>query len=536
MPWRGPEVAGEYPTLGFQVIDLIESRCVIPDGPNAGDPFVLTDEQVAFLLQHYRLRPDAGVDDEESPFVHFRGSQLVRPQKWGKAPLTAAQLIAEVHPEGPVLFDGWDANGEPVGRPFPTPLAQVTAYSQDQTDNVWRALQPMIELSPTLSLEIPDTGIDRINVPGGGRIEPVTSSALSRLGARVTFVIQDESHSWLKSNGMRRVADVQRRGLAGMDGRFVETTNAWDPAEQSVAQETNESKRVGVYVDDVEPGKGSIRNKVDRHRMLRKVYGDSLWKPNGGLGWVRLSRIDAECIELLDRDAAQAERFFLNRKRAAESQAFDVDGKWIPLAKPGYRPPPGALIVIGVDGARFDDCLAIVGIEVATGFTWVIGCWERPKNAAGDYEHPKPAIDGTMEEAFDDYAVWRCYVDPQHIEHLFDPWRGKWGEDRVLPWWTNRPKQMAWAIRGGVDALAAGDFTHDGDEQFTQHMRNATRWRTDVKDDQGRPMFLIGKETQGSSRKMDLAAAWVIAREARGDAISAGAKAPETQQSTMFIH
>lgn len=537
MPWRGPEVKGEYPTLGFQVIELIESRCVIPDGPNRGEPFVLTDEQVQFLLQFYRLRPDATVDDDQSPFVFFRGAQLIRPQKWGKAPLTAAQLIAEVHPEGPVRFDGWDAYGDPVGAPFPTPLAQVTAFSEDQTDNVWRALRPMIDLSPVLSIEIPDTGLDRINVPGGGMIEPVTSSAKSRLGARVTFVVQDETHSWTRANKMREVADTQRRGLAGMDGRFVETTNAWDPADRSVAQQTHEGKRIGIYVDDVEPGNGSIRNKAERHRMLRKVYGDSLWKPDGGLGWVRLSRIDAECLELLDLDPAQAERFFLNRKRAAESAAFDVDGKLMPLARPGYRPAKGSLIVIGVDGARFDDCLAIVGIEVATGFTWTIGCWTAPTPAPPGYEHPKAAIDGTLEEAFEEFAVWRCYVDPQHIDDwLFYPWQGKWGESRVLPWWTNRPKQMVWAVRGATDALTAGDFSWDGDAEFEQHLRNATRWATTQKDDLGRPMHTIGKDTQNSPRKMDLAAAWVIAREAHGDAIAEGATAPETPDSAMYIH
>jgi hypothetical protein len=535
MPWRGPEVPGEYPTLGWQVVDLIESRCVIPDGPRAGEPFVLTNEQVQFFLRFYRLRPDARIGDELSPFVYFRGAQLVRPQKWGKGPITASHIVAEVHPEGPVLFAGWDAYGEPVGKPWATPHVQVTAYSQDQTDNIWRALKPMIDLSPSLSSEIPDTGIDRINVPGGGLIEPVTSSANSRLGARVTFAPQDETHSWTHSNGMRRVADVQRRGLAGMDGRFVETTNAWDPADQSVAQQTYERSRVGLLVDDVEPGEGSIRNERDRHRMIRKVYGDSLWKPDGGLGWVRLSRIDAEILELMDRDAAQAERFFLNRKRAAEAAAFDVDGKWIPLARRGYRPAPGALIVLGVDGARFRDALGIIGIEVATGFTWVVGCWERPENAPDDYEHPRGAIDGTMEEAFDEFTVWRAYVDPQHIEHLFDGWRGKYGEDRVLPWWTNRPKQMAWAIRGGQDSLAAADFTHDGDEQFTQHMRNAVKWPTTVKDDQGRPMHLIGKETADSPRKMDLAASWILARECRGDAIAAGATKPAAQDTSFYI-
>ena len=32
MPWRGPEVPGEFPTLGYQVADWIEDMCAIPDG------------------------------------------------------------------------------------------------------------------------------------------------------------------------------------------------------------------------------------------------------------------------------------------------------------------------------------------------------------------------------------------------------------------------------------------------------------------------------------------------------------------------
>ena len=51
-------------------------------------------------------------------------------------------------PSGPVLFDGWDAQGEPVGKPWATPHIQITACSEEQTDNTWRALQPMIELGP----------------------------------------------------------------------------------------------------------------------------------------------------------------------------------------------------------------------------------------------------------------------------------------------------------------------------------------------------------------------------------------------------
>jgi hypothetical protein len=98
VPWRGPQTPGEFPTLGFQVADLIEAKCAIPDGLHVGDPFLLTDEMLNFLLHHYRVDPDTG------RFFYDRGSQLVRPQKWGKGPFSAAMVCAEADPEGPVLF------------------------------------------------------------------------------------------------------------------------------------------------------------------------------------------------------------------------------------------------------------------------------------------------------------------------------------------------------------------------------------------------------------------------------------------------
>ena len=184
MPWRGPEVPGEYPTLGYQVADWIEAHCAIPDGEQAGEPFILTDEQLRFILQHYRLKPGATPKVRKpSAAFEYRRSQLVRPQKWGKGPFSAAIIGAEA--AGPVLFDGWDASGEPVGKQWATPWIQVVAVSEDQTDNVWTALVPMIELG-ALTADIPDTGKTRINVQGlggsWGKIEPVTSSARSRLG------------------------------------------------------------------------------------------------------------------------------------------------------------------------------------------------------------------------------------------------------------------------------------------------------------------------------------------------------------------
>jgi len=268
VPWRGPEYENEVPTLGYLIAEYIQAVCRVPDGNHRGEPFILTDPMLLFLLKYYELHPEASADpDKPSRAFRFaRGGQLVEPQKWGKGPFAAAVVTAEA--DGPVVFDGWDASGEPVGRPWATPVIQVTASSEDQTDNTWDALLPMIELGEP---EIDDTGRTRINLRGGGKIEPVTSSARSRLGQRITFALQDQTESWTRQNGGTKLADTQRRNLAGMGGRFLETANAWDPTEQSVAQETYESEAGGVYRLRGEPGRGSIRNKRDRQKMLRRL-------------------------------------------------------------------------------------------------------------------------------------------------------------------------------------------------------------------------------------------------------------------------
>ena len=511
MPWRGPNYEGEFPTLGYTIAEWIEALCVIPDGDHAGDPFLLSDKQIEFLVWYYRLDPKARPSDKPAlAFVYDRGGQLVAPQKWGKGPFAAADTAAEA--EGPVVFDGWDSAGEPVGRPPSTPWIQVTAVSEAQTANVWRALMPMILEGPLANL-ISDVGETRINLRAGGRIERVTASARSRLGQRLTFSVQDEAHDWTVRNGGRKLADTQRRNLAGMGGRWLETGNAWDPSENSVAQDTNESKVPGVYKMMIDAGPGDLTKTRERRRVLRKGYEGSWWVP--------ISRIESEVVELIGRnDLPQAERFFANRVRQSAGSAYDLDD-W-KKRRDGHTAPEGALIVLGVDGARFGDALAVVATEVATGHQWPIVIVEAP-SGDDDYEHDLEAVDGAVTETFDRFNVARVYVDPQHIGNLLDRWQGRWGDKRVVGWWTNRPRAMAYAVRAHVTAVTAGDLTHDADRDLTRHIGHAARHPVNVWDDNRRQMYVIAKESTGSSLKIDGAVAAVLSWEARGDVIAAGA-------------
>jgi hypothetical protein len=506
MPWRGSRVPGEFPTLGYTVADWIEAHCVIPDGDHVGEPYLLTDEMVRFLLFHYRLVPETGR-------FFYRRSQLVRPQKWGKGPLSAAMICAEC--EGPVLFDGWDATGEPVGRPWTTPWVQVTAVSQDQTANVWRCLQPMIELGPLAEL-IPDSGETRINLRGGGRIEPVTASARSRLGQRITLSVQDETHSWVETNGGLRLADNQRRNLAGMGGRAVETTNAWDPAELSVAQTTAESPRIDIYRDHSLGPPFSLSNKRERRRALKAVYGDS-W-------WVDLDRIDAEADELAVRDPVQAERFFFNRVVATADAWLDgelwdarLNARRYLEIEQGQRGTP---IVLGFDGSQYDDWTGFRA-ETLTGFQFTPrygkdrrpAMWN-PEDFGG--EIPRGEVSTALAEIMDQYNVVRMYADPPYWQSEIDAWAAEYGDKRVLGWETRRDAQMTAALERLATDIVSGDLEHDGCPITSVHVRNAR------KDRRREGITVIRKDRPGSPRKIDAAVMAALAHEAAGDCIAEG--------------
>ena len=97
-----------------------------------------------------------------------------------------------------------------------------------------------------------------------------------------------------------------RRGLAGMGGRSMEWTNPWDPADNSTAQRTYESRSTDIYKFYRKPPvEWSYKNARERRKIHKFVYE--------GSPWVDLDAIEAEASELMETDPAQAERFYGNR-------------------------------------------------------------------------------------------------------------------------------------------------------------------------------------------------------------------------------
>lgn len=531
----------------------IEAHCVVPDGFRRGAPFRLYDYQLTYFLNFYLVRGEALWVPEQpltaSAFV-FRRGLLVGPQKLGKGPHSASHVCLEG--VGPALFAGWAEDGdgyacadwgcgcgweyayepgEPMGMPWPTPLIQITALSQEQVDNIYDALRPMIELGP-LGDVVLRTGEEFIRLPGDGRIDAVTSSAQSRLGQRVTFVPQDEVGLWTKSNKMQAVADTQYRGLAGMGGRSSLTTNAWDPSQHSVAQQQWESSAKDVYRQFRQPARTlSYRNKRDRRRIHQLVYGETLRSAGGH---VDDDAIEAEAFDLLERDPAQAERFFGNR-------IVSGAGSWMPEeiwenADARARVvPDGALVCGGFDGSDVDDWTAL-RLETIDGhrFTPLYGPDRRPtiwnpEEWGGSI--PRTEVDAAVAEIFRRYKVVRFYADPRDWKSEIGEWALEHGERVVVEWATNRVVQMHAALdRSQVD-LKSGRSTHDGCKWTSLAVGNARK--------AAKPgdRYILVKASP--KQKIDAAMADVLAHEAACDAHASGdferARKAATKSRKMIV-
>lgn len=531
MPWRGPDEPGEFPTLGYDVGLWIEANVVIPDGYNKGKPYKLTDEMWRFLVHFYRLYPHAEPFPAPDALV-YTGAQLRRPQKWGKDPFGAAIILAEAL--GPSRFAGWDENGEPIGAPYPTPLIQCLGTSEEQTDNTYVPLLEMIRNGPLIDVlgAAKGVGETRVVLPGGGKIEPVTASARARLGNQLTFVTITESHLFTLQGGYRKISGAVKRNVAGMNGRWLELTNAWDPTEGSEAQVTGDNPDPRVYVDNAEPINGVDLSDDDAlYAALLQVYGDSALERGG---WVNLTRILDEVRSPRNMEADRR-RFFLNEIVVGENVFVDAL-HWDRMSSPENL-KAGERISLGFDGSRKNDATVLVACRISDGKLFCLRSWERPTAAVADAAEwvvPRAEVDQAVTDAFGAYQVLCLVADPSYWTSYLDVWSAKWPK-QVVAFATNAEKQTHEALQTFLTDFQSDRIANDGDEVLARHVKNAVLVKG------GRRKERPGEETGPASHymklakngpgKIDGAVAAVLAYKARSLAIKDGAlNAPKQVQ------
>lgn len=515
-----PNDAVPWPTLGPQVCDFIESYLVFGPGDLRGEPAKIDNEKRAIIYRMYEVFPPGHAMAGRRRFKRVAIS--VR-KGWAKTELAAWLAAVELHKDGPVRCDGFDAYGKPVGVGVIDPYIPLVAYTEEQSDELaYGALKVILEHSEIA--DDFDIGIERImRIGGDGKAVSLAAAPGARDGARTTFQIFDETHRMnnarLHSAHKTMLANIPKRRLA--DAWTLEITTAPTPGEDSIAERTMDYARhvIDGAVKDTRffffHRQASDNHDLDTPEGIRNAVIEA----SGPVAeW---SDIDSIVQQWQDptTDKAFLERVWLNRLVRSSEQAFSVDA-WNKLKK-DFSPPPGETITIGFDGARFDDATALVGTHVLSGHQWLMGLWENVQRR-DDWEVPVVEVEEVVAHAFDTWDVWRMYCDPPYWETVVAAWAGRYGEKRVIEWWTNRRRQMAYAVRAFHNAIIAREITHDGAPRLAAHIGNAVRGYLPTKDEEGRPLWVIYKERPMSPRKIDAAMAAILSWQARTDAIALG--------------
>lgn len=555
MPWQALDEYDEFPTLGYDVADWMTAYLLQPDIDDS-IPFVPTQEQLDFLVELYEIDP------QTCKRVKSR-AVLSRPRGWGKSPFLAA--ICCVEAMGPVLCDGWDADGQPVGIPWArrrTPLVQVTATTDDQTANTWTPLLEMLRGSDAED-EYGVEAMDSFVTMRRGKIEKRTSSATSVKGARAVMAVLDQTETWLPGNGGPKLAKTLRNNATKLGGVTIETPNAYTIGERSVAETTArfaelvaegkvkpEAARRLLYSHREAPLNTDISNRESLIEGLRIAYGDASGDPRGCLihepactpGWVDVERTADDFWEP-DNDPAEMCADFLNQINSAsdawvtmpELRAIEDSDKTISSHEP---------ITLGFDGSEgrkigIADATVLIGYSITQKHLFKVGIWSQPDGPKGEgWQPPRLEIEQKIRETFERFNVVGFYADPS----------AGWAQD-VKMWEARYSKRLKAKISANepirypqrnvtatcenfaqlLSAIRQEMVTYDGDPTMTAHFLNAR------KSPRQAGYVLVKPADDQDYSKIDATWGAMFAYKAGLDAVGKGASKPKRHRAPRRI-
>lgn len=454
----------------------------------------------------------------------------------GKDPLVATLCIVEL--VGPCRFGGWGSDGEPIVVDNPTAWVQIAAVSKDQTRTTMRLFPSLVPKRTKREFHM-DIGRELIYAYSGSRvIEAVTSSPRSLEGARGSFIVKNETHHFLASNDgheMAAVIDRNSAKSAGGTSRALSITNAYEPAEDSVAQREREAWELmdagktlatGLLYDSLEAPPEAPLTPEAAPAVIEAVRGDSTW--------LDIERIVAAILDPRN-PPSRSRRFWYNQIVAAEDAWITPQDFDLCQADDGVPPlAPGDEIVMFLDCSKSDDDTALVGVRLSDGLVVTLGLWRKPPGERGKgWLAPREAVNETVDRVMQAYRVAAFWGDPSHVfddesgerywDALFDAWHRKYGAS--LEVWADTSRVKTHSIMWDMAAPSRAEMfvraaelcnteieehilIHDGDARLKQHARNARRYPT-------RWGISLWKGHRESPRKIDLAVCMVGARMLR---------------------
>lgn len=546
MPWV-PQFEGDFPTLGWHVADQMAEYLGRPDAGDdeQADPFIVTREQQDYLNELYRLDPSTGKRQ-----IHR--SVLMRGRGWGKSPFVAAIMIAEGMFE--VVPNGWDADGQPVAKPWSkvrTPYVAIAAVTEEQTKNTWEPLLEMLR-NGSAPDEFNCDPMDSFVALDRGRIAPITASPTSIKGFKAVAASMDQTETWLRGNSGVKLAQTLRNNATKLGGVTIETPNAYTLGERSVAESSYE------FWDKIKSGKHKaledVRSIYFDHRVtpptdigdrrsliegLRVAYGDSSKDPRGCVlhdppcppGWSDLERIADDFLDT-SNDPAQMRADFLNQVDAArDAFVTDPELRAVIVDKEISKTEP---VTLGFDGSSgrkrgIADSTVLVGYSVTQQHLFKIGLWEQPEGPKGEGWKPsKLEVEAAVAQAFKDYNVVGFYADTS------DGWAGevkaweakyhkrlkaKMSTAEPIRWNQKNVSRTCDTFDQLYQMISSGEISFDGHPDMIRHFLNARR-------DPRRAGYVLKKPDDDQDfSKIDLTWGSMFALAAGLDAVGKGVSA-----------
>jgi hypothetical protein len=492
-----------YPTLGREVCDYIEANLCYGPGDLIGQPRILSTEEAYFVYRAYELYPRGHAMEGRR---RFKQVALSRRKGVAKTEIMALVAICECSADCPVRFDGWDANGEPVGRPVVDPYIPMLAYTEEQVEELaYRAVYEILAHSK-IGDEW-DLTLERVGPKDTtGRIVPLANSPSARDGARTTFQGFDEPHLMVMSRQKNAHATMLRNipKRKAADPWSLYTSTMYGPGEGSVFEDLHtyalaiargEIKDSRLYFDHRQAAETwNIARARDLRAAIIEASGDAA-------AWA-----DVDSIIALYNDPSTDEntfrRYWLNQRRRT-AHGWTIVPLWGDLAEPGYIAPDGAEIVLGFDGSYSRDTTALVGCTVEeVPRLFVIGAWEKPLTSPA-WRVPRRDVRDAVAAAMERWTVLEFAPDPPGWVSEIEEWEETYGEV-VVRFETNQPKRMGPAVDDFEQAVRDGGLRHDGSEILSRHLGNCVPMER-----AGRTVMT--KEHPDSPDKIDAAVCAIVA-------------------------
>jgi len=461
---------------GDNIIDFSEALCSITKDSvagAAGEPLVFREWQKQLTRSLFAEKPDGS--------LKHKTALIGLPRKNGKSAWLSALALEHLvlGPNGGETYS--------------------CAAEKEQAKIVFGTAKRMVEMQPELS-EILDVYRDAIYNPKTGSVyRALSAEAFTKEGLSPTFVAFDELHA----QPNRELFDVMSLAMgARREPLLVAITTAGvkvDPTgKDSLCYQLYEYGKRVASGEVIDPSFFFAWWEADPSLDFRDA---GAWE-SANPGFDDIVAKDDFASAVLRTPEAEFKTKRLNIWTST-SDAWLPHGAW-PSCYLARELESEEKVVLGFDGSFNGDCTVIVAVT-CTEIPHIVPLhtWEKPEEAGADWQIPILEVEEAIREACKKYDVVEIACDPYRWARTFQVL-----EDEGLPIVTfpQTASRMTPATTRFYEAVVNNQLTHNGDPKLERHIGNAT-----LKVDQRGSR--LAKEKRGSTRRIDLAVASVMALE-----------------------